>query len=117
MQNNSKLIEEYHSIKNFIDKYIYYQNHWRELQFIEPTNPLMIEFKEASKVLEENDKRVSVNGVGYMDDKYRDAQLRKYNAINAITQYYECEENDLGEPKPSNDAEGGQVVEFWVNNY
>lgn len=111
MQDNSKLIEEYRSMKNFIDKYIFYQNHWRELQFIEPSNALMIEFVEASKVLEENDKRVSINGVGYMDDRYRDAQLRKSNAINSINQYYK---KIL---EPSNDIEGGQIIEFWVNKY
>ena len=98
-------------MKNFIDKYIFYQNHWGELQFIEPSNALMIEFVEASKVLEENDKRVSINGVGYMDDRYRDAQLKKSNAINSINQYYK---KIL---EPSNDIEGGQIIEFWVNKY
>ena len=111
MQDNSKLIEEYRSMKNFIDKYIFYQNHWRELQLIKPVNALMIEFAEASKVLEENDKRVIINGVGYMDDRYRDAQLRKSNAINSINQYYK---KIL---EPSNDIEGGQIIEFWVNKY
>jgi hypothetical protein len=119
MQDNSKLIEEYHSIKSFIDKYIFYQNHWRELRFIEPTNPLMIEFEEASKVLDENDKRIKGNQVGViyvrMDSEYFKAKSGKSNADDAITQYYKNKK--LEEPKPSNDAEGGQVIEFWVNNY
>lgn len=115
MQDNLKLIEEYHSIDNFKDKYEFYQNHYKELRFIEPSNPLIIEYEESSKVLQENDKRVSVNGIGYMDEQYRKAELRKLNARDAIIQYYK--ENDLEEPKPSNDVEGGQVVEFWVKRY
>ena len=119
MQDNSKLIEQYHFVEKFKDRYAFYQKNQTRLRFIEPSNPLMMEFVEASKVLDENDKRVSVSvdgvRVGYMDDGYRGAELRKKDANKAIDQYYT--DNHLEEPKPSNDVEGGQVIEFWVNHY
>ena len=86
-----KLAKEFKQLNSFIDRYAFYEQHKRELNYEDPQDPLMIEFNQCNE------------------------ELRKFEISELLKK--QNEELGIYKPEPSSDDEGKQMIEYWVKQF
>lgn len=114
-----KLAKEFKQLNSFIDRYAFYEQHKRELNYEDPQDPLMIEFNQCNEELRKFDEGKmpkSVEAV-YRTDLQESTVInkRKFEIIELLKK--QNEELGVYKPEPSSDDEWGKMIEYRVKQF
>lgn len=114
-----KLASEFKELPSFIEKLDFYERHQKELTYQDPQDPLILEFENCDTELEKlksQEKSSSSKAV------HRTNLSEMQPFINRKIEIHESlieRDKAMGicKPEPSNDEEGGQMIEYFVKKY